>query len=299
MPYFESPVDSARLFYRSYAPDATALRRESTKQRALTLVFVHGWPMSSRMFDHLIVPLCETHQFRCVAVDRRGFGKSDWNNPLKPVSITWDTLVADLVHILAQLEVDDFVFVAASMGCTESLLAYQGSERIRNKCKGLIWAGAIMPYPVYSPEHPLGPTTELWDAILGGFRDNRPVFVAGALPGVFALEAGNEVHPKVLENFERIVAEADGLAIEKIVAIFNQGSEAEILKLAASEEKIPILVIHGDSDQSMPAEASAKIIKDMVPWAQLKVYEKAGHGLYLTHASEFVADILAFVESID
>ncbi len=36
--------------------------------------------MSSQMFEHLLVPLCETHGFRCIAPDRRGFGKSEGNN---------------------------------------------------------------------------------------------------------------------------------------------------------------------------------------------------------------------------
>jgi hypothetical protein len=28
----------------------------------------------------------------------------------------------------------------------------------------------------------------------------------------------------------------------------------------------------------MPIEASSKIIKEMLPWTELKVYERAGHG---------------------
>lgn len=140
-----------------------------------------------------------------------------------------------------------------------------------------------MPFPLQTADHPLSPSRELWDSILGGLRDNRAAFVSESLPGVFAIQAGNEIHPKTLEHFERIVAEADGLAIVKTVEIFNQPAEAAIKKLAESPVQIPILAVHGDSDQGMPLEASAQIVKEMVPWVDLKVYETAGHGTCFDH----------------
>jgi non-heme chloroperoxidase len=78
MPSFTSPKDGTRLFYRYYEPDP-AIADEGAKKPAqpLTMVFVHGWPMSSRMFDQLLVPLCEIYRFRCIAPDRRGFGNSE------------------------------------------------------------------------------------------------------------------------------------------------------------------------------------------------------------------------------
>ncbi|PKS05628.1 hypothetical protein jhhlp_008147 [Lomentospora prolificans] len=299
MPYFDSPVDSTRLFYRDYVPTGSGFKVQPGKSPNLTLVFLHGWPMSSKMFQHLLLPLCETYQFRCIAPDRRGFGLSDWTNGTSDKPVSWSTFVGELDHLLQQLGIGDFVFVAASMGCTESLLAYQSSEFIAQRCKGLVWLGTIMPFPVQSPEHPLSPSQELWDAILQGLRDNRPAFVSESMSGIFALSAGNVVHPKTLEHFESIVADAHSIAIEKTVAIFNQPAEAEITKLANSGKQIPILAIHGDADQGMPVEASAKIVKEMVPWIQLKVYEKAGHGMYLTHSQQLMEDLLAFFNAVD
>ena len=136
-----------------------------------------------------------------------------------------------------------------------------------------------MPFPLQTPEHPLSPTQELWDSILQGLRDNRPAFVTESLPGVFAMHAGNQVHPKTLEYYEQIVSEAHGVAIEKTVAIFTQASDKQLSKLAESAEMIPILALHGDSDQGMPLEASATIVKEMLPWADLRVYKNAGHGM--------------------
>jgi hypothetical protein len=48
----------------------------------------------------------------------------------------------------------------------------------------------------------------------------------------------------------------------------------------------------------MPYEASSKIIKEIVPGGEVKVYEKAAHGLYLTHKSQVLEDLLAFVAGL-
>lgn len=50
----------------------------------------------------------------------------------------------------------------------------------------------------------------------------------------------------------------------------------------------------------MPASASAHRVKELVPdeLCELKIYEKAAHGLYLTHAEEVMRDLLRFVVSV-
>lgn len=48
--------------------------------------------------------------------------------------------------------------------------------------------------------------------------------------------------------------------------------------MLGSKYDLPLTVIHGDSDNSMPVEASAGNIKKLIPRADLKVYKKSGHG---------------------
>jgi pimeloyl-ACP methyl ester carboxylesterase len=134
MPTFTSPVDGAALFYRYYQPDEIAFRKLERKTSDVTLVWLHGWPMSSRMYEHLILPLCESYRFRCIAPDRRGFGKSEWSTP-KTGSIGYDTFVADLVALLQHLDVKNFVLVGASMGSAESLKTYLQSPFVQERCK--------------------------------------------------------------------------------------------------------------------------------------------------------------------
>lgn len=57
---------------------------------------------------------------------------------------------------------------------------------------------------------------------------------------------------------------------------------------------MPLLVIHGDKDQSAPTPLTARAITQIVPAATLKLYEGAPHGLMLTHAAQLTRDLAAF-----
>ena len=84
-----------------------------------------------------MLPLCESHRIRCIALDRRGFGKSEWTGSgrVQISETTYETFAEDTIHTIEQLALEKFVFVAASMGCGETLLAYFGSEWVRKRCQ--------------------------------------------------------------------------------------------------------------------------------------------------------------------
>lgn len=60
MPFLNSNHDGASLFYRDYIPTTIPppfkpVEGAETSDKP-ALVFSHGWPMSSRMYDHLMLP---------------------------------------------------------------------------------------------------------------------------------------------------------------------------------------------------------------------------------------------------
>ncbi|KAK5063165.1 hypothetical protein LTR84_005241 [Exophiala bonariae] len=348
MPYFQSTTDGARLHYVEYNPSPTpaptgekavgtaapvpapAPRFAISPTRDLsglasgdpngqvTLVFIHGWPMSHRMFEHMLLRLSETHGVRCVASDRRGFGDSEWTGCVgKGETITYDTFARDTVDFLSAVQrgsrgLGAFYFVAASMGCGETALAYRlllnavddpAALDLKSRCRGFVWLGPSLPFPLRTERNPSAPPRELWDAILQGFRDDRVGFVRAAIPGVFGegFGIGVELAPTVKERFERIVERADALAIERCVQIIAGTDLTDVVRGLDCQDGggdghgVRLLVVHGDSDQSMPAESSANIIPTLVTQAQVKIYKNAAHGLYLTHADELLDDILTFV----
>jgi len=60
---------------------------------------------------------------------------------------------------------------------------------------------------------------------------------------------------------------------------------------------MPSLILRG-LDQSMPYEAGAKLVEGLLSYVRFSLYERAGHGLYLTNAERVVGEILDFVKSV-
>jgi non-heme chloroperoxidase len=58
---------------------------------------------------------------------------------------------------------------------------------------------------------------------------------------------------------------------------------------------VPTLVIHGDSDRIVPAEASGKRMPQFVKQAHVHVIKNAPHGCIWTHATDVNKALLEFV----
>jgi pimeloyl-ACP methyl ester carboxylesterase len=61
---------------------------------------------------------------------------------------------------------------------------------------------------------------------------------------------------------------------------------------------VPTLIIHGDSDKTVPIEASSDRTARMIPGARYLVYDGAPHGLFYTHRERLNQDLVAFITSV-
>jgi pimeloyl-ACP methyl ester carboxylesterase len=57
---------------------------------------------------------------------------------------------------------------------------------------------------------------------------------------------------------------------------------------------VPALIVHPDHDLHAPLELCERKTAQLVPHSTLRVYENAAHGLFVTHADQLNADLLAF-----
>jgi non-heme chloroperoxidase len=80
-----------------------------------TIVLVHGWKGSHRLWDPAVMRLAA--RFRVIAFDNRGMGESD--KPVGPYD--FDVLADDLGFLLGALEVREATLIGWSMGCPISL----------------------------------------------------------------------------------------------------------------------------------------------------------------------------------
>ncbi|HET7530870.1 MAG TPA: alpha/beta fold hydrolase, partial [Mycobacteriales bacterium] len=75
------------------------------------VVFLHGWPLDSRQWEYQVAAL-QPLGLRCVAIDGRGFGRSDraWGH------YSYDVFADDLKRVLDELELEDVALVGFSLG---------------------------------------------------------------------------------------------------------------------------------------------------------------------------------------
>ena len=96
-------------------PEGVRLRYTDRGEGVHTIVLVHGWKGSHRMWDPAVYRLMRG--FRVIAFDNRGMGESD--KPAGPYD--FGVLAADLEFVLETLRADNVTLVGWSMGCTISL----------------------------------------------------------------------------------------------------------------------------------------------------------------------------------
>jgi pimeloyl-ACP methyl ester carboxylesterase len=100
--YQRAQVDGLSIFYREAGP-----------KEAPTIVLLHGFPSSSRMYDTLI-PLLAS-RYHLIAPDYPGFGQSDAPPPSR-YTYTFDHLAETMDALLEQLNVSRCVFYLQDYG---------------------------------------------------------------------------------------------------------------------------------------------------------------------------------------
>jgi pimeloyl-ACP methyl ester carboxylesterase len=67
------------------------------------------------------------------------------------------------------------------------------------------------------------------------------------------------------------------------------------LRIDTRVVEVPTLIVHGDSDVMVPFEVSARRVGEAILHGELKVYENASHGLFVSHKDRLNGDLLSFL----
>ena len=101
-------------FYRTIQIDGLSIfYREAGPKDGPTLLLLHGFPSSSRMFQPLFVRLSD--RYHLVAPDYPGFGHSDWPDP-KKFAYTFDHLAEIMNHFAEALGLSRYTLYMQDYG---------------------------------------------------------------------------------------------------------------------------------------------------------------------------------------
>lgn len=243
------------------------------------VVLVHSWSLSSSMWEYQVDALLAAGH-RCIALDRRGHGRSD----VPGTGYDLDTLADDIAGLVTALDLHDAAIVAHSMGTCETTryLSRHGTDRISR----VVFLGAMTPYLVGAagPEH-----LEAWFGLL---RADRPKWFHDAAPGYFATAGtGSWVSQALVDDGIRQILQVP-LAVQ--IACVRAFATVDLTTDLTGID-VPVLLLHGTADESGPYPVTAVPTAELIPDSRLVTYEDAPHGLYATHKDAVNAEMLAFL----
>ena len=250
------------------------------------VVLIHGWPLSADAWQAQVGPLRDAG-CRVIAYDRRGFGRSE-----KPESgFDYDTLAADLAGLLEERDLRDVTLVGFSMGGGEvaRYVANHGEGRLRS----VVFAAAVPPCLMKSEDNPDGPLTpEKAKEKEAAFKADREAYFDDFTRNFFSANDVLKVSEAQRQEAIAICRQADpAAALGCMQAFATTDFRADLAKVT-----VPTLVLHGDSDAVVPFEGSGKRTHAAIPGSDLVLLRDAPHGCNVSHADEFNAALLKFLQ---
>jgi non-heme chloroperoxidase len=267
--------DGVQLYYKDWGPKTGPV-----------VVFSHGWPLNSDSWESQMHFLA-SKGFRVVAHDRRGHGRSSqpWDGN------DMDHYADDLAAVLESLKLKDVTLVGFSTGGGEvaRYIGRHGTARV----KKAVLVSAVTPLMLKTADNAGGLPIEVFDGLRNGSLADRSQLYLDIASGPFFgyNRPGTKRSEGAVQSFWRQGMVAGHKNTYDSIAAFSATDFRGDLK----KFDVPTLIIHGDDDQIVPIDASARAAAAIVSGAKLIVYPGAPHGITDTHKDRLNADLLAFV----
>ena len=249
------------------------------------MVLIHGYPLSGRAWDKQVPVLLEAGH-RVITYDRRGFGKSS-----QPTSgYDYDTFAADLATLMDTLDLQDATLVGHSMG-TGEVTRYLGTYGSARVARGVL-VSAIPPFLLQTDDNPEGLPSGLFEGFMQTARADVPAWMKGFLDNFFNIDVygGNRVSDQAFQANWNIATAASATAAVACIATWETDFRDDLPKI-----DVPILVVHGDADRTLPFANTAKRLPGRIKDMELVVVEDGPHAIAWTHSDQVNEALLQFV----
>lgn len=267
--------DGVELYYKDWGP-----------KDGEVVVFSHGWPLNSDSWESQMQYLSD-NGYRTIAHDRRGHGRSSqpWNGN------DMDHYADDLAAVIETLDLKDVTLVGFSTGGGEvaRYIGRHGTGRVKKAAL----VSAVPPLMLKTYDNPGGLPIQVFDDLRNASLENRSQLYLDIASGPFFgfNRPGAAASEGLIQSFWRQGMMAGARNTYDSIAAFSGTDFREDL----AKFDVPTLVIHGDDDQIVPIDISAKASAELVDDAQLIIYKGAPHGLADTHKDRLNRDLLEFL----
>src|SRR6185436_5425235 len=222
---------------------------------------------------------------RVITYDRRGFGRSS-----KPgIGYNYDTFAADLDALLSALNLTNVSLVGHSMGTGEitRYIAKYGTKRLRKA----VLIGTLGPYLVKAPDNPEGVDPKVFDETRAGIKADRPVALMEFLKNFYSVGGadGKRVSEHVIQANWNVAIGASPIGTLACIDAWIEDFRKDVAR-----NDIPTMIMHGDDDRILPADATSR---RQARIKGVRYVEVAGgsHGMTWTRAEEINAELVKFL----
>lgn len=248
------------------------------------LLFVHGWSLSSQIWFQQKEYF--SSQYRCIAFDLRGHGRS------MPSCSGYgiDIFASDVNLFFESLSLSEVTLLGWSLGALVALASYPA---VRERLASLVLVSATSKY-CSSPDYPYGLPPKEPRSLSLLLKRNPHKAMDGFYRKMFADELHSE---KGFASFERdVLPLLPSPCPEAMIPVLQTLETADMRPVLSSIRK-PALLIHGDRDLICPVDSS-RYMSTQISGSQCAVLTGAGHAPMFSRSNEFNSTLAMFLENI-
>ncbi|WP_260483599.1 alpha/beta fold hydrolase [Sphingomicrobium flavum] len=270
---YATAADGAQIYYKDWGKGRPA-------------VLMHGWPLTGDTFDEMGIALSE-NGYRCIIIDRRGFGRSDktWQGN------DYDSYADDVAAILDDAGIDEpAALIGFSMGGGE-VARFQSRHKGRTSAAILI--SSVVPHVAKSDENPNGVPQDTLQDITQALKSDHQGFFPGFFEEFFGVDENKDA---VSDGVQRgAFQQTMQASIHNILASADAWATTNFLPDLKNFDR-PTLVIHGTKDKTVPIDATARVVADKVKQAKLIEYDGSPHAVFATDKERLIDDVKNFLD---
>jgi len=246
----------------------------------IPLIFVHGWCMSSAIWQNQFLQLAEN--YRIIAPDLRGHGKSGGVHGQHD----FDRYASDLSDLVSFLNLDGAILIGWSMGAQ---VALQVLGTLSDKLAGVMLVSAT-PCFTSRDDFPFGLSLNESQGMrlkvkrnlqraLAGFHSR--MFIAGEIETA-------DAEKRIMTLLDAVVQPDERDAVDSLDALVDAD-----MRTLLDDISTPVLVLNGDRDLICLPQAS-DYLAARIKSATQRVFIGCGHAIFLTRSEQFNAEITKF-----
>lgn len=268
-------------YYVRVEPDVNIYVEDVNPGGSKTILFIHGWPGSHKLFEYQFDQLPGLG-YRCIGVDVRGFGNSDkpWRG------YDYDRLADDIRCVVEALNLNDFTLGGHSTGGAIAI-RYMARYNGYGVSKLALFAAAA-PSLIQRPYFPYGLTKADVDKLIQETYNDRPNMLRG-FGDIFFFQ---HVTGPFSDWFFQLGLQAAGWSTAKIAASWL---DEESLFSDLGKINVPTLILHGIHDK-VCLFPLAIAQKEGIRNSKLVPFEYSGHGLFYDQRDNFNKELTQFIE---